>query len=83
MQRENIINILCLRLVSEMTKELDLGGYAAYRLASDAARDKSFRWIPESPSARLRLHALSVRIKGDGVEIYLAELRMRENEANA
>jgi len=82
MQRENIMNILGLRLVSEVTEKLDLSGYAAYRLASDAARHKSFRWIPEGPSARLRLQAPPFRIKGDGVEVYVAELRMRENEAD-
>jgi hypothetical protein len=80
MECNDVVNILLLRFISEVTKNLDLSGDAADRAAGDGPRHKPTRGIPENLSVRLRLETATFGIERNGVEVDVPKDAVNEDE---
>src|SRR5262245_49319141 len=81
-EKEHVVGILLVGLVSSVTEHLDRGGNAAHRLREDSSDRETVWRIAECAAVRLGLYSTAALIEGDRVEVDAADVRLRHDETD-
>ena len=81
-EKENVVPILLVGLVSSMTEHLHLGGDTVHRLRENSSQGEALWWVAERTAIRLGLDPTATFVEGDRVEVDATEIRMRHHQAD-